>query len=150
MLLSATPDSWKKKLRAVVVQDDEADACCREIATWDLREMGADGRPVERAGHDFAGDDDGEVPLLGHVLHPLNASSRKGESCIPGPHPLPSPFTMQNSPTCPPQWTASSRSKQLCQASTPPKTMSSSSGVAAAGWPVISRPSSAVKDESCT
>lgn len=78
MLPSATPDFQRKELGAVVVQDDEADACCRQIATWDLRELGADGRPVERAGHGFAGDDDGEVHLLGHVLHPLNVSSRKG------------------------------------------------------------------------
>jgi hypothetical protein len=78
MLLSATPHLQKEKLGAVVVQDDEADACCREIATWDLREIGANGRPVERTGHNFAEDDDGEVHLLGHVLHPLNVSSRKG------------------------------------------------------------------------
>ena len=41
--------------------------------------MGADGRPVDRAGHDFAGDGDGEVDrTLGRVLHPLNVNSRKG------------------------------------------------------------------------
>jgi len=63
-----------------VVQDGQADACCREIATWYLGEMGADGRPVERAGHAFAGDGDGEVDryIAGRVQHPLIVSSRKG------------------------------------------------------------------------